>query len=241
MKMVPIIGEAGIEPQRYRASGHRRWIALAATMSIYMTVAAALFFTITRTIPQEPAPALTVFDMKAPASPEEAPPQEKEDDKPVEKQPAPALPVAPAIEVSKVQLSQNIVPLPPIAPKPVDPAPAETEPAAPRAVTAPPAPSVSGNAPDSWEGRVLAALNRERRYPRMAMLHRQQGVPYIRFMIDREGKVLNTTLERSSGFSELDREAVGLPKRASPLPKPPQERSGDTLELVVPVEFFLRR
>jgi protein TonB len=74
----------------------------------------------------------------------------------------------------------------------------------------------------------------------MAMARRQQGVPYIRFVMDRDGKVLSSRLERSSGFPDLDREAVSLPKRASPLPKPPDNKRGDTLELVVPVEFFLR-
>lgn len=72
------------------------------------------------------------------------------------------------------------------------------------------------------------------------MVRRQQGVPYIRFIMDREGKVLASRLERSCGVSELDREAVSLPKRASPLPKPPEDKSGDTLELVVPVEYFLK-
>lgn len=62
-------------------------------------------------------------------------------------------------------------------------------------------------------------------------------MPYIRFVMDRAGKVLSSRLERSSGFPDLDREAVALPKRAQPLPKPPNDKPGDTIELVVPVEF----
>lgn len=72
-----------------------------------------------------------------------------------------------------------------------------------------------------------------------SIARREQGVPYIRIVINREGKVLSSRLERSSGFPELDREAVSLARRTSPLPKPPEDRGGDTLELVVPVEFFL--
>jgi TonB family protein len=81
------------------------------------------------------------------------------------------------------------------------------------------------------------------RYPRAAMARRQQGVPYVRFVMDREGHVLSATLERSSGFPDLDREAVALPRRAQPLPKPPANTRPEqaTIELVVPVEFFVAR
>ncbi|WP_245896845.1 energy transducer TonB [Sphingomonas fennica] len=48
--------------------------------------------------------------------------------------------------------------------------------------------------------------------------------------MDREGKVLSSRLKRSCGFPELDREAVALPKHASPLPKPPDDKPGDTLD-----------
>jgi protein TonB len=82
-------------------------------------------------------------------------------------------------------------------------------------------------------------LNKAKRYPRDAQFNRQQGVPYIRFVMNRDGKVLSVRLERSSGFRALDDEAVALPKRAQPLPKPPDNLPGDTIELVVPVEFFL--
>lgn len=95
----------------------------------------------------------------------------------------------------------------------------------------------------TWQGLVLARLNKHHRYPRSAMAQQRQGMPYIRFVIDREGRVLSATLERSSGFADLDREAVALPRRAQPIPKPPVDmRPGQaTIELAVPVEFFLAR
>ncbi|MDH2132203.1 energy transducer TonB [Sphingobium yanoikuyae] len=86
---------------------------------------------------------------------------------------------------------------------------------------------------------MLGALNKVKRYPREAAFRRQQGVPYIRFVMNREGKVLSVRLERSSGVRSLDDEALSLPKRASPLPRPPEEVKGDSIELVVPVEFFM--
>lgn len=194
-----------------------------------------------RTYTVPPAqPALSVFDVSPPASPPETPPEEKEAPKPVQKkekqpEPQPARPIEP----SKIPISPVTIPIPVTVPKPADPGSKEPETAAPKTLPAPLAPQRSSNAPDSWEGRVLAALHKQRRYPRAAMAQRQQGIPYIRFTMDREGKVLSVRLERSCGFPELDREAVALARRASPLPKPPDDKPGDTLELVVPVEYFI--
>lgn len=88
---------------------------------------------------------------------------------------------------------------------------------------------------------MLAVLNNAKRYPRDAHFARLQGVPYIRFTIDRSGKVLSVSLEHSSRVQSLDEEALRLPKRASPLPEPPEDMTGEFIELVVPIEFFIRR
>jgi len=231
-------------PERhgYRADGSNRLAGLAATAGIYALALAGFFFTISYVAPvQAPPPALSLFDMNPPASPPETPPEEKEAPKPVkEKKERPEPPRITPVEPSRVPLSPVTVPLPVSVPRPADPGPVEPETAAPKTAPAPPAPQVSSNAPDTWEGRVLAELNKKRRYPPIAIARRQQGVPYIRFVMDRDGNILSARIERSSGFPELDREAVALPRRASPLPKPPADKTGDTLELVVPVEFFLR-
>lgn len=92
----------------------------------------------------------------------------------------------------------------------------------------------------SWEGRLLAHLERHKRYPSSAQRRRQQGVAQVRFVIDRNGTVLSYRLERSSGHAALDEESTDLLRRASPLPAPPPEIASDHMELVVPVEFTLR-
>jgi protein TonB len=103
----------------------------------------------------------------------------------------------------------------------------------------PPAPAPSGGKV-TWQGLVLGRLEKFKRYPSGAQARRQQGAPYIRFVMDRDGKVMSSTLERSSGFSALDQEATSLPRRAQPFPKPPPDVAGDTIELVVPVEFYMK-
>ena len=119
-----------------------------------------------------------------------------------------------------------------------DPGPPVEQTTAPESRPAPPSARASDAKP-TWEGRVLAALNRVKRYPREASRNRQQGVPWIRFVMDRQGRVRSVRLERSSGFDALDREALTLPQRAQPLPPPPDSVTGDRIELVMPVDFFL--
>lgn len=182
---------------------------------------------------------LTVFNVAPPAAPPvpetEIPPGPDQIER---EEPLPEID-QPKIEPPAIQIaSESPISLPKVVPVP-DLAPPVEQTTAPQSKPAPPAPRVSDAAP-SWQNMVLAALNQAKRYPRSAQRRRQQGVPWIRFVMNREGKVISATLERSSGVAALDKEALKLPKRAQPLPKPPAEVPGEAIELVVPVEFFMR-
>jgi protein TonB len=59
--------------------------------------------------------------------------------------------------------------------------------------------------------------------------------------MNREGALLSARLDRSTGFPVLDAEALALFERAAPLPGLPKSVPGETVEIVVPVEFFIRR
>jgi protein TonB len=230
-----------VERHAYQPDASNRWFGLGGVAIVACLVAAGCLITISiGFVKIAPPAALTVMDLKQPASPPQTPPEEAEAPRPVEKKeklpdPVQTVPVAPTI----LPISRVTVPIP-VEARLADPAPKEPETAAPKTMPAPPAPQMSSNGPDSWESRVLAQLNKYRRYPRIAMVQRKQGVPWIRFVMDRDGKVLSVRLERSSGSSDLDREALLLPKRADPLPKPSADKPGDALELIVPVEFFLK-
>lgn len=203
-------------------------IVLTAALATWQTYAAP-------TVPKT----LTVFDVAPPAAPpepvREVPPapekEQKEEQKPI--------PDRPKLQPPKVEVpSLSNLRVKAAMPTP-EPGPPIKETTAPESKPAPPAPQISTGKP-TWEGLVLGALNKVKRYPRDAQFARQQGVPYIRFVMNREGKILSVRLERTSGFRSLDQEALTLPKRAQPLPKPPEDVKGDTIELVVPVEFFMR-
>ncbi len=92
----------------------------------------------------------------------------------------------------------------------------------------------------TWEAVLLTHLEKYRRYPAAAKSHREEGVTYVTFHMNRAGMVLSNRITRSSGSALLDRAALETLKRAQPLPPIPADRS-DPLELSVPVEFFINR
>lgn len=93
---------------------------------------------------------------------------------------------------------------------------------------------------ESWENRLLAHLQRYKRYPASARALNQEDVIFVQFTIDRTGRVLSSRLKRSRGFAPLDQEVALLMRRASPLPAPPPTMGGTTIEMMVPIEFYLR-
>lgn len=93
----------------------------------------------------------------------------------------------------------------------------------------------------TWKAQLLRHLERHKRYPAEAQRNRNEGVTYILFTMTRDGRVLDSRIERSAGSAVLDREGLELLTRAEPLPPLPQDQPGDTLRLLVPVQFFMRR
>jgi protein TonB len=167
-----------------------------------------------------------------------------------EPEPLPELAPAPAVALAK----------PPIRPKPPErrvaqqqlesPAPrheptanaAEPAPTASPAGAEPPIRDSTAVVPasPSYLGLLLSHLGRYKHYPRAAQLQHIQGTIYLRFTMDRSGNVLAYRIERSSGHGELDDAAGEMIKQAQPLPQLPPEMTQQQLELVVPVQFFLR-
>ncbi len=87
---------------------------------------------------------------------------------------------------------------------------------------------------------LQAWLERHKQYPRRAQLRRQEGTALLYFVMDRDGRVIDYRLQRSSGHDLLDREVAAMIERAQPLPRIPEDMAQDRLEVVVPVQFFLR-
>ena len=100
-------------------------------------------------------------------------------------------------------------------------------------------PSASA-APASWQSLVLGHLAHFKRYPGDARQRKRAGAAWVRFQVDRDGKLLASELITSSGTVLLDREALQVLERAQPLPAPPASvlRQG-TVTVTLPVSFKL--
>ncbi|MGQ0621085.1 MAG: TonB family protein [Panacagrimonas sp.] len=123
--------------------------------------------------------------------------------------------------------------------------PMENPTSAETSATAPAPDSVSfegsANPATTWESQVLAHLDRNKRYPSLALRRGQEDRVSVRIRVDRTGQVLSQRIVDSHGYELLDQEVLALIGRASPLPAPPAEIPDRDLEFLVPVEFFIDR
>jgi protein TonB len=93
---------------------------------------------------------------------------------------------------------------------------------------------------ENWQRDLMVHINRFKRYPAKARDSRENGTVMVSFAMDRKGQVVRSAVAKSTGFAELDQAAIDMLQRASPLPSPPANVVGETLEFAVPVQFRWR-
>ncbi len=147
------------------------------------------------------------------------------------------LPVEPEL-LEEVELEEKAEPEQQEQAPPTFEAPADDSAAAPRegAVSLTPSQTAA-----TWQSVLLGHLEHHKRYPRESRRRRQEAVVYVRVEINRDGTVVDYTVERPCRYEPLNQESLALIARAQPLPPPPQDVAGETITFVVPVEFSLRR
>jgi periplasmic protein TonB len=91
----------------------------------------------------------------------------------------------------------------------------------------------------AWTTQLNAALMRNKRYPDSARSRGEQGVAQVFFSLDRQGRLLESRLVRSSGSASLDEEALAMLRRAQPFPPPPPDWDG-LMNFNVPIRFNLK-
>lgn len=257
--------------RRARKEEQRRWgVSLLVVLAVTGGVVGAVLRLPAAKVPvSEPPPAAIAIDLapepvSTPAPVSDVPPGPQqtlsspdpapEDPPKVSAPPSPA--PNPPVPVPKPEKLHKVVKKSKPAPVLKKPVPDKTQPAdqttAPPAAEAPPAlnqaapaPGASSShasqSPTTWQGALLARLERYKRYPAEAMADHQEGVPMLHFAMDRHGHVLSARIQRGSGHTLLDQEALALVRRAEPLPSPPDSVAGDPVVLTVPIEFYMEQ
>lgn len=232
------VGGHAIIPERARTFG-RRATCLLFTISVHTAIGAFLVcqwsLAAYETAPEPPPIKMIDLAPLPPAPPEpEAQPVPKESTRQIARvdpvPPPPAVMVRPALPLDRIDA-------PALLPAPIqirhDVLLLEED-------TPPPLPSQEPTGEPTFEGLLLARLEQFRRYPPDARSQGTEGVVELRFRMNRNGRVLESSVVRGSGCPSLDREALATVRRAQPLPRIPDDRP-DILEIAVPIEFFLKR
>lgn len=213
--------------------GGGRALSIAAVLLLHVVAAGALMLQRSyEPAPVEPPLEVTMLDQADPTPlPEPAPPPPV----PPQMESPPPVPVMPVIPIA--------IQAPP-QPNAITVTAAPTAPMAPAAAAAPSVPppppaAASGEPSADYMARLLSHLNRSKRYPMAARKLRQQGVVYVRFTMDRAGRVLSARVERQCSHTLLNEEAIALLARAAPLPPLPDDMP-DRFELIVPIDFSLK-
>jgi periplasmic protein TonB len=143
--------------------------------------------------------------------PQNVSPESQEDYSP------PVMSVAPTIEAQPPTFTA-----PPPPPPPVGPSQADIE-----------------AARKGYADRLARAIAQHKQYPRVAQMRGWQGEVIVDLKLDRNGGVLVTKIDRSSGFEVLDKQALEMVKKAAPFPAPPEILKSDVFNIQVPVSFKL--
>ena len=89
----------------------------------------------------------------------------------------------------------------------------------------------------TWRGILEAHLQKFQKYPRSAQRRNIEGTVWLRFRMDRAGKVLSYAVERTSEHDVLDEATLAMIERAQPLPPLPADVPGESIELISPANF----
>jgi periplasmic protein TonB len=149
----------------------------------------------------------------------EPPPAESSPEPVAEPAPPPVISAAPVKEKTPVFIAP---PPPPEPPKPRGPTQQDIDTAR------------------NLYGNLLAReIAKHKQYPRIAQMRGWQGETMIELQIDGNGKVLSSKIHTGSGHEVLDKQALEMVARASPLPQPPEALRGQSFTLLVPISFRL--
>jgi protein TonB len=91
----------------------------------------------------------------------------------------------------------------------------------------------------AWKKKIAIQLASKKEFPPEAK--DQRGTAKVKFVIDRQGKLISRGLVESTGSELLDAAALRMVERAEPFPEAPAEVKDDGLAFTVPIIFAARK
>jgi periplasmic protein TonB len=180
--------------------------------------------------PPAPPPVVTESSPPAPEAPVAA----------IEPAPPPP-PRKPAVKKPQKPVVHRVEPVPP--PMPASPSPPPAIAAPPQtasAATPVPAPVPSPEASAGYRALLSAWLESHKRYPDPARQRGEQGNAVLLFEVDRNGRVIDYAVTKSSGYPDLDASVEEM-MRGATLPPFPAEMPQPRMQVSVTIRFSLRR
>ena len=89
---------------------------------------------------------------------------------------------------------------------------------------------------DEYLWQVARRLSQFRYYPQSRATI-EEGVVVVRVTVARDGRLLNVSLAKSSGFPTLDNGIMGTIREASPYPPLPATIRGNQHSFILPITF----
>ncbi|NQY27450.1 MAG: energy transducer TonB [Piscirickettsiaceae bacterium] len=96
-------------------------------------------------------------------------------------------------------------------------------------------------AKQSYFSIIAARLTKHKRYPSQARRRNQEGVVTLFFIVNRDGKVLESRISRSSGYKKLDDAVLRMLRKAAPFPSFSDDMEQAQLSINIPIEFKLKK
>jgi protein TonB len=92
---------------------------------------------------------------------------------------------------------------------------------------------------EAWKKKIVILLVSKRTFPPTAAGH--SGTAKVKFVIDRQGKLISRELVESTGSELLDTAALSMIERTEPFPEPPAEVREDSFAFTVAINFANRK
>ena len=94
---------------------------------------------------------------------------------------------------------------------------------------------------ENYIERVLEEIEKNKKYPRLALRLKQEGIVELKVIINKSGEIIKFEIIHASNFVSLNQAALNLIRNMSRLPEIPREIEVDELSLNIPIDYKIKK